>query len=110
MAALIRQQRTGTERVGEYGVFARNLVFYLRFKQEIVTSEAHARGFLRSPERVLLVARAADLPALEAAAGAPLHLLGEVRYFNTGNIKLRTLLVPDPAVDVQRVMLVSNRP
>lgn len=110
IAALVQQQHTGHERVGEYGVFGRNLVFYLGFKQEILGSAASAAQFVRSPDRVLLVARDADLANIESAAGVPLRRLGDVLYFNTANIKLRTLLVPNPATDLQRVVLVTNKP
>ena len=109
MAALVQAQRTANERVGEYGVFGRNLVFYLGFKQEIIGSNQHAADFLRSPDRVMLVVRDIDVARLETADGVSLRRLGEVRYFNTANLKLRTLLAPDPETDVQRVVLVSNR-
>jgi len=109
MAALVHQARSANERVGEYGVFGRNLVFYLGFKQEVIGSHQHAADFLRLPDRVMLVVREADLPNIEAAAGIPVRRLGEVRYFNTGNIKLRSLLAPDPDTEIQRVLLVSNR-
>jgi 4-amino-4-deoxy-L-arabinose transferase-like glycosyltransferase len=109
VASLVRKERTANERVGVYDVFGRNLVFYLGFKQDVIGSEQHAADFLRVPDRVMLVVRDADLPKIEAAAGIRVRRLGEVRYFNTGNIKLRSLLVPDPEREIQRVVLVSNR-
>jgi hypothetical protein len=36
--------------------------------------------------------------------------LGEFRYFNEGGMRLRSVLWPDPARDVQRVLLVATRP
>ncbi len=109
MAALVRANRAAAERVGEYKVFVRNLVFYAGFKQEDLFNEAMALEFLKSPDRVLLVVRAADLPRLESIAGAPLLTLGSVRYVDTANIKLRTLLAPLPQQDIDTVLLVANR-
>jgi hypothetical protein len=39
-----------------------------------------------------------------------LHTLGEVRYLNTANIRLRTLLSPMPEQDLDTVLLVTNQP
>jgi len=58
---------------------------------------------------VLLVVRAADLPRLETIAGLSTIRLGEVQYLDTGNVRLRTLLSPLPAQDLDRVLLVANR-
>ena len=65
--------------------------------------------FLRSPEPVLLVVRAADVPRLEAVSGAALRELGRVRYFDAASVRLRTFLRPDPAQEVETVLLVTNR-
>ena len=65
--------------------------------------------FLHSPERVLLVLRSADLPAVTAASGLSPKTLGEVRYLNTANIRLRTLLRPDPTTEIEMILLVTNR-
>jgi hypothetical protein len=35
--------------------------------------------------------------------------LGQVKYVNTANLKLRQLLLPRPEEDVQSVLLVTNR-
>ena len=109
MTALVRANRAAAERVGEYKVFVRNLVFYAGFKQEDLFDEAVALAFIKSPERVLLVVRARDLPRLESIAGVPLPTLGSVRYVDTANIKLRTLLEPLPQQDIDTVLLVANR-
>jgi hypothetical protein len=67
-----------------------------------------AHDFLRSPGRVLCVLRAEDAARLRQD-GLRLQRLGEVRYLNTGNLNLRTLLDPDPERYLQRVVLVANR-
>ena len=71
--------------------------------------EGLALDFLQSAERVLLVVRAADLPRLEAISGVTPKTLGEVQYPNTANVRLRTLLAPIPAQDIETVLLVTNR-
>jgi 4-amino-4-deoxy-L-arabinose transferase-like glycosyltransferase len=109
MAALVRSHRIAGGPVGTYEVFVRNLVFYTRFKTLDLFNEEQALGFIKSPARSLLVVRAADLPRLEAIAGTTTRRLGEVRYLNTANIRLRTLLAPIPEQDVETVVLVSNR-
>jgi 4-amino-4-deoxy-L-arabinose transferase-like glycosyltransferase len=109
MAALVAAQRRGGERVGEYQVFVRNLVFYAGFAQEELYDEERALGFVKSSERVLLVISEADLPRLESVAGVALKRLGEVRYLNTANLKFRTLVWPLPDQDLETVLLVTNR-
>ena len=68
-----------------------------------------ASTFLQSPQRVLLVLRSADVPAVAAASGLAPTTLGETRYLNTANIRLRTLLRPDPTDEIELVSLVTNR-
>lgn len=109
MAALVRTHRRSGEQVGAYQVFVRTLVFYTRFKQVDLFNEGLALDFLKSPDRVLLVVRAADLPRLEAIAGVAAKPLGQVRYLDTANVRLRTLLSPIPEQDLETVLLVANR-
>ena len=108
MAALLRANQT-VERSGEYQVFVRNLVFYAGRKQETIFTEQNAVDFLKSPDRVLLVVRERDLERLETLSGVTTVRLGSVRYVDTANIKLRTVLWPLPDQDVETVWLVSNR-
>lgn len=109
MAAFIQRHRTSGEPVGAYQVFVRNLVFYARFKQAELFDEGRALDFLKSPDRVLLVVRAVDLPRLESISGVTTKRLGEVQYLNTTNVRLRTLISPIPAQDLETVLLVANR-
>jgi 4-amino-4-deoxy-L-arabinose transferase-like glycosyltransferase len=108
MAALIGANRS-SEPVGTYQVFVRNLAFYTGSAQRDLFNEALALDFLRSPQPVLLVVRSADMPRLEAISGVTTRQLGQVRYLNTANIRLRALLSPIPEQDVETVLLVSNR-
>jgi hypothetical protein len=109
VARLIHQHRTGGEPVGQYQVFVRNLGFYTGLRHESLFDDATAAAFLRTPDRVLLVARADDLVRIEAITGVRAPRLGMVRYLNAANVRLRTLIDPDPARELETVVLVSNR-
>jgi hypothetical protein len=109
MADLIRAQRTGNERVGQYQVFVRNLGFYTGFAHATLFDQPTALDFIDSPGRVLLVVRPGDLQTLENESGVHMQRLGQVRYLNTANIRMRTLLSPDPERELETVLLVANR-
>lgn len=108
MAALLAAERGSGEPYGRHRVFNRNLVYYVRVPHVELPILPAARDFLRAPGRVLCVLRAEDAAALRQA-GLRLPRLGAVRYLNTGNLNLRTLLDPDPERYLQRVELVANR-
>ena len=109
MALLVRSHRTANEPVGTCEVFVRNLLFYTRFKQVELFDDGRALEFMKSPERVLLVIGRTDLQRLQAISGVKMRPLGAVQYLNTANIRLRTLLSPMPAQDLETVFLVTNR-
>jgi hypothetical protein len=109
MASLVRSYRTANEPVGTYQVFVRNLIFYTQFKQVALFDEGRALEFMRSPEPVLLVVERTNLQRLQTISGVKMRLLGAVQYLNTNNIRLRTLLFPMPAQDLETVYLVTNR-
>ena len=109
MAALIQSHRSAQEPIGVLDVFTRNLGFYTGAPRMQLFGVEQAGLFLHSPERVLLVIRSVDLPAVTAASGLNPKTLGEVRYLNTANIRLRTLLRPDPTTEIELISLVTNR-
>jgi len=109
MAAFVAAHRTRGEAVGTYHAFTRNLVFYTRVKQADLLDAAAAAQFLASPDRVLLVLPERDLPGVAAAAPTEPRLLARVRHLNTANLRLRSVLNPDPNVELETVVLVSNR-
>ncbi len=90
-------------------MFVRNLVFYTRFKQVELFDDGRALDFMKSAERVLLVVGRTDLQRLETISGVKMRPLGAVQYLDTSNIRLRTLLFPMPAQDLETVFLVTNR-
>lgn len=111
IARLVRAYRVGDEPVGECGVFVRNLVFYAGFKQQkdvCPDNETTAIPFLQSPNRVFLIARSDDAARIQQS-GAPARVVGQVQYIDTANVKLRTLLWPDPDTDVDTIVLLTNR-
>jgi 4-amino-4-deoxy-L-arabinose transferase-like glycosyltransferase len=109
IAALIHANRFGGESVGEYETFVRNLPFYTRLKQVPVTDDTSAMAFLKSTDRVFLVLNRRDYERLKTLVGQPLNVIGEVTYWNTAGVRLRTLLAPDPEEDLDTVVLISNR-
>jgi 4-amino-4-deoxy-L-arabinose transferase-like glycosyltransferase len=109
MAALVRAHRTANESVCIYNVFTRNLTFYSGIRVVQAFDITQAAGLARSPERVLFVARADHIRAIEAVSGAPLTTLGRVQYVNTANLRIRTILQPDPTVEIADILLVANR-
>jgi 4-amino-4-deoxy-L-arabinose transferase-like glycosyltransferase len=109
LAALIRTNRQASEPIGVFKVFSRNLGFYTGLPRMELFDPEQAAHFLQSQERVLLVVRSADLLAVEAASGMTLKKLGEARYLNTANVRLRTVLNPDPTTEIEMVSLVTNR-
>jgi hypothetical protein len=109
MAALVRSQRTAQEPIGVLDVFTRNLGFYTGAPRTELFSVEQASHFVQSPERVLLVLRSVDVPAVESASRLTLRKLGETRYLNTANIRVRTLLRADPAQEIEAIALVANR-
>jgi 4-amino-4-deoxy-L-arabinose transferase len=109
MAALIHSHRSAQEPIGVLDVFTRNLGFYTGAPRMQLFGVEQAGTFLQSPARVLVVLRAADVAAVASASGLTLKTLGEVRYLNTANIRLRTLLRPDPAAEIETIALVTNR-
>lgn len=108
MAQMLARERRADEPSGRYRVFVRNLVFYAQTRQVDLITDEQVLAFLRSNQRVLCVIAQDDLERIEAT-GLVTHRLGEVSYFNTGNLKVGTLLSPDPARDVKTVLLVANR-
>jgi 4-amino-4-deoxy-L-arabinose transferase-like glycosyltransferase len=108
MAALVSQHRTKDQTIGTYRIFVRNLIFYTGVRQTDLPSEQRVADFLRSPTPVLCVIGADELERIAGPLGLKTRVLGEVLYFNASAVKLRTLLDPDQARDLERVLLVTN--
>ena len=109
MAGLVVAHRQGNEPVGTFRVFVRNLIFYTHVKRTDLPSDEALRDYLRRPDRVLCVITADELARMMSVEAVPVRTLAEVLYFNASAVKLRTLLSPDPARDLERVLLITNR-
>jgi 4-amino-4-deoxy-L-arabinose transferase-like glycosyltransferase len=109
MARLVLQNRSANGQVGTYGVFVRNLVFYSGVETTDIIDDEQARNFLAQQNRALMVAPAEWIDRLERERGVQVHRIAELQYFNEAGIRVRTLLWPDPARDLTRVVLVANR-
>jgi 4-amino-4-deoxy-L-arabinose transferase-like glycosyltransferase len=99
----------GHEPSATYRVFVRNLVFYTGVKQTDLIEPQQVVDFLQQPQRVLTVITRDDLARLTEEHGLRVRTLAEVQYFNPAGVRLRTLLWPDPARDLETVLLVTNR-
>ena len=109
MAALVARHRAD-ETVATHRVFVRNLIFYTGVKQIDLPTEEQVLEYLRSPRPVLCVIGADELARITAPHGISTRVLGEVLYFNASAVKIRTLLDPDQERDLERVLLITNRP
>lgn len=109
MATHLKDHWPGAAASGTYRVFVRNLVFYTGVKQTDLNDLEELRGFLARSDHVLAVASEEDLEALRARHGVTPRRLERVTYFNPAAVRLRTLLSPNPEMDLETVWLVSNR-
>jgi hypothetical protein len=109
IAAMIHANRLGGEPIGEYETFVRNLPFYTHIRQVPITDDTSALTFLKSTERVFLVLHEPDLERLKTLSDVPLRRIGQVTYWNTAGVRLRTVLAPLPDQDLDTVVVVSNR-
>ena len=74
-----------------------------------VIGDEQVKNFLTQTERALMVAPAAEIDRLEREHGVKVNRIAELLYFNEAGVRVRTLLWPDPARDLTRVLLISNR-
>jgi hypothetical protein len=109
MAKLVQAHRQGDEQVGTLGVFVRNLVFYSGIKTTDVIGDEQAKNFLGQDRRALMVAPVEEIDRLEREQGVKVKRIAELQYFNEAGVRVRTLLWPDAARDLTRVVLVANR-
>ncbi len=110
VARAVTAARTGDEPLGVSRVFVRNLVFYTGRRHVDLIDDAQLDAFLRQDARALIVVPADILDRVEAAGTPRATRLAEFRYFNEGGLRLRSILWPEAARDVQRVVLVATRP
>jgi len=108
-AQAVREHRRGAEPIGVSRVFVRNLVFYTGLRQTDLINDEQLTAFLGQDQRALVVVPVADLDRVEAAGAPRGRRLAEFAYLNEAGLRLRSFLWPDPARDVQRIVLVATR-
>ena len=109
MAAFVQAHRTGDEPIGSLHAFTRNLIFYTGLPQLDLVDVEGAKRFLSSNGRVLAILPERDLATASASAATPPRVLARVRHLNTANLRLRSVLDPDPDKELETVVLVANR-
>jgi hypothetical protein len=105
VAELVKENNGDGRPIGTYGVLVRNLVFYSGHKQTDLVHDDHVASFVRQNPNALVVLPLKDMERLARERGIQLQPLGQVRYFDEGQIKVRTLLRPNVDDDLQTVML-----
>ncbi len=105
MADRVRAEYRPGDAIGTYQVFVRNLVFYTGLKHTDIIHDEHLVDWLSGNDRALVVMPEADADRLEAS-GLEMQRLVELPYFNEGAIRVRMLLWPEPAADIDAVVLV----
>ena len=108
VARAVVTARQASEPVGVSRVFVRNLVFYTGVKQTDLITDEQLTAFLSQAGTALVVAPADVLDRVESAGAPRAQRLAEFPYVNEAGLRLRSFLWPDPARDVQRVLLVRT--
>jgi hypothetical protein len=109
VARAVVAARQGGEPVGVSRAFVRNLVFYTGVKQTDLIDDEQLTAFLSQAESALVVTPVDVLARVEAAGAPRATRVAEFSYLNEAGLRIRSLLWPDPARDVQRVLLVRTR-
>jgi 4-amino-4-deoxy-L-arabinose transferase-like glycosyltransferase len=110
MAELVKTSNAQQGPVGTYGALVRNLIFYTGMRHIDVVNDDHLAQFVAASPSALLLLPRTDLERLEAAGRYRFERLGELRYFDEGQIKVRTLLAPNPAEDLRTIVLARINP
>jgi 4-amino-4-deoxy-L-arabinose transferase-like glycosyltransferase len=111
VAHAVRRLHTPADAIGTFQVLVRNLVFYTHLPHTDLIHDRHLAEWIEQRGQALVVMPAEQADRL-AAAGWRLQPLASFPYFNEGSIKLRALLWPDPARDLERIAIVriTGRP
>ncbi len=108
VARAVIEARRQQEPVGVSRVFVRNLVFYTGVKQTDLITDEQLTAFLGQAGPALVVVPADILARVEGAGAPRATRVAEFAYLNEAGLRLRSFLWPDPARDVQRVLLVRT--
>jgi hypothetical protein len=109
IATRIRDARTSDESLATSKVFVRNLVFYTGVKHTDLIHDEHLVEWLGKNPKGLIVMPLAEADRLEQLGSLEIQRLAQLPYFDDGSIRVRTLARPDPAQDLQQVVIVRIR-
>ncbi len=91
------------------GALGRNLSFYARRMTVMEDYDEGVRDILKGADWTVAVIDSGVLTRAEAALGRRLRRLADVQYLNTALLRPEMFLHPDPASQLQHVLLVTNR-
>jgi 4-amino-4-deoxy-L-arabinose transferase len=109
IASFVTAHRAADEPIGSLHALTRNLIFYTGLPQLDLVDTDGARRFMATDGRVLVVLLERDLAAVASGLPTPPRVLARVRQLNTANLRLRSLINPDPAIELETIVLVANR-
>jgi 4-amino-4-deoxy-L-arabinose transferase-like glycosyltransferase len=109
VARAVREHRQHDEPIGVSRVFVRNLVFYTGLRQTDLITDEQLTAFLSQAGQALVVVPADVLERVEGTGAPRAVRLAEFFYLNEAGLRLRSFLWPEPARDVQRVLVVRTR-
>jgi 4-amino-4-deoxy-L-arabinose transferase len=109
MASFVIAHDSAAEPIGSLHALTRNLIFYTGLPQLDLVDTDGARRFMATDGRVLVVLLERDLDAVASSLASPPQVLARVRQLNTANLRLRSLINPDPAIELETIVLVANR-
>ena len=104
-AELVKNANGDRRPIGTYGVLVRNLVFYTGLKQTDLINDDHLAAFVTQNPKALVVLPLEDFERVARERGIHLQGLSQIRYFDEGQIKVRTLLQPNVEQDLRTVVI-----
>jgi 4-amino-4-deoxy-L-arabinose transferase-like glycosyltransferase len=109
MAQMVRAANLHGSPVATYGALVRNMIFYSGTRQVDVIDDAHLAEFAAANPNALVVLPLDDLDRLQSVGSLQFEPLASIRYFDEGQIKVRTLLRPNLDEDLRTVVLARVR-
>jgi 4-amino-4-deoxy-L-arabinose transferase-like glycosyltransferase len=91
------------------GAFGRNLSFYARRMTVMEDYDEGVRDILNGSGWTLAAIDSEVLARTETTLGRRFRRLADVRYLNTALLRVDMFLNPDPASQLQHVLLITNR-
>ena len=109
MAAFVTAHRTAGEPVGSLHAFSATWSSTPASSSSISSTWTERARFLGLRDRVLVVLPERDLRRPRPAPPPTPRRLARVRHLNTANLRLRSVLNPDPAIELETIVLVTNK-